>query len=100
MRENSWDDAFSGAKSVTDICASVDIVSASIKEYEEVTMYTVNGIPIAKVDTGSRSTPFEYAITVTPVVETVSVTTASVKCDYNEANGRDASQMEVRCCLP
>jgi hypothetical protein len=63
-------------------------------------MYTVNGIPIAKVDTGSRSTPFEYAITVTPVVETVSVTTASVKCDYNEANGRDASQMEVRCCLP
>jgi hypothetical protein len=63
-------------------------------------MYTVNGIPTAKVNVGSRSTPFEYAITLAPVLETVSVTTTSVQTDHKGQQEADIVSTEVLCRLP
>jgi hypothetical protein len=61
-------------------------------------MYTANGIPMGKVNVGSRSTPFEYAITLLPVSETVSVTTTCPVLE--EKDPKKIQSTEVVCRLP
>jgi hypothetical protein len=63
-------------------------------------MYSINGVPNGKVHVGSRSTPFEYAITLTPVAETITVTMTPTRVEKTQTATASQYDAEVLCRLP
>ena len=63
-------------------------------------MYTVNGVLNTKSTIGTRNSPFEYAITLAPVSETITVSLPSTSFGSEHEGQQSVSESEVLCFLP